>query len=484
MLLIPMTLLGQELPDDRLRNRLQHVKYSSGKIDFDLFGSCSGNFIASTDDQPNTLFFLTAAHCVPTNTDFATLTLGNDRLLDALPSIKGVTDFVPISPQLVALNRELDFALFLIDKPNNIESVIYELGWNKEIDDPSFAYLFHFPNGNEQVYDIKRNDITIDTYPGDILTNNPLPDGFWKVRKGFSDFETATGSSGAILINPKSEVLGPLTGVSLTNLDTINYFSRFDLAYDLFPAPDLQLASWIDFDQLGQSIGGFKDLVKHDNYMHHDELAQFIQLGKEGALSFSSKTPETLLTQGIFLPLHNITNNTQGELIVRSINTNDDRELARIDLATLMPFSENLIRFDQQIELASSGRIVIVVDNGAEELMIEFVQLKAFEKMRLNKSPFLAASFLTNDPTQKEYVDEPFELTAFPNPSNSFFYLSPIDNLVEYAVFDNLGQQLEIPFEAVNGEGIFDFRNAQKGTYLLRLVLENGRVISKKIILQ
>lgn len=475
---------AQELPDDRLRNRLQPLKYSAAKIIFGLEGSCSGSFISSTFKDPETLFFLTAAHCVPNNISDVFLQLGNDQIMDAAPMIKGVSDFFKINPEIVAKNQSLDFALLRIPIPRQIKGAIYELGWNSQMILPPYGLLFHFPDREQLTYSIKRNELSIGTYPGDFIITDPLKNGFLSLRKGFSEFLTSPGSSGAALINPSGELLGPLTGVSFTSRDTINYFSRFDLLYNNFESFDEQLAIWIDPDQIGKATGKFKDFSKYDNYLYHQELFQFKKLKNNQAVIIDPKITVSGTALGIYLPIANLANNNRGEIIVTHQNLERSQVLLSIPISSLSLLRENYFAFTNELQVDENSLFRLSVTAAFPDFEMEVIELKTDENNLDSDGAFVASSLRLLTQLEEMVFEDDYTLTAFPNPTSTYTYLSPVNKIAGLTVQDNMGRQVNLNSVSINGELILDFRQQSKGIYILMIQLVDDQVLTKKIIRQ
>jgi len=98
---------------------------------------------------------------------------------------------------------------------------------------------------------------------------------------------------------------------------------------------------------------------------------------------------------------------------------------------------------------------------------------------------FSTSGFISNLPffgclpvNLEEKIENQKELTAYPNPSTGIFRLENFETNQTYQVYDINGSLVKASI--TNGQ--LDLSNEPNGIYLLRFQLENGEVVSKKLM--
>ncbi len=219
---------------------LQVVKNAVVRIVFLGDERCTGTLLNNTlRDGRN--YVLTASHCINTeniaNTALFYFTYespycnGPDG--SNAHSVSGAT--------IRATSENMDFTLLeLLDVlPVNFHP--YYAGWDNTATVPSSSYTIHHPQGDVKKVSFETDPLTITSFGKDFDRNK-----HWLVR----DWESGTteaGSSGAGIFDSRNLLRGSLTGGEADCANSVNdYFQMFSHDWKDYPAPENQLAYWLD----------------------------------------------------------------------------------------------------------------------------------------------------------------------------------------------------------------------------------------------
>ena len=91
------------------------------------------------------------------------------------------------------------------------------------------------------------------------------------------------------------------------------------------------------------------------------------------------------------------------------------------------------------------------------------------------------ADFITKTKTKTILIDKTSLLTIYPNPNNGLFNIKSANNMLFYSINNVFGK--EIMFKKTNNKELsIDISKFSAGIYLLKLQMENGKIINKKIL--
>lgn len=151
----------------------------------------------------------------------------------------------------------LDFALVeLSDLPPDSFHVFYA-GWDADANPPENSTCIHHPRG-----DVKKITFDYDPPVTSYHDINYYPEyilySHWRILQ-WDQGTTQAGSSGSPLFNQDHQIIGSLTGGEADCVNKVDdYFTKFNYAWDYYPAPDMQLKFWLDPDNTGiLSMDGF-----------------------------------------------------------------------------------------------------------------------------------------------------------------------------------------------------------------------------------
>ncbi len=78
-----------------------------------------------------------------------------------------------------------------------------------------------------------------------------------------------------------------------------------------------------------------------------------------------------------------------------------------------------------------------------------------------------------------EFAINSIDINIYPNPSQNIFNIKTAQKIIKISAFDVLGKQIDLNFIS---EGQYHIK--QRGVYMLKIELENGSLINKKIIIE
>ncbi len=209
---------------------------------------CTGALINTTGSD-GTPYFLTANHCIGTDTIASTLiTYFNYEKVDCNGnthpgvSLSGAT--------LKATDLPSDFTLLLLDEIPPASYKPYFAGWNAQADSVvKWGYGIHHPAGKVKKIAIAHNQIVSIPYPlsWENSTNTPA-NTHWGLQ--FDTGFTEGGSSGSPLFDNNNKIIGQLHGGS----DPDDFFGKLSYSWDKNTAAEHQLKAWLDPKHSGTKI--------------------------------------------------------------------------------------------------------------------------------------------------------------------------------------------------------------------------------------
>jgi len=206
---------------------------------------CSGALINNVRED-GTPYFLTANHCISTNSVAATLVTYFNYENSTCESDDASLDQSLSGASLVATNSYSDFCLLkLSEDPPDDYSPFYA-GWNASDDQPTSGTCIHHPAGTAKCIAIDNDPPVSYNYlvswdDGNITKRNT----HWSVS-----YETGAdegGSSGSPLFDSDKRIIGQLHGGD----DTMSLFGKISLSWDYSSTTTKQLKTWLDPDNTG-----------------------------------------------------------------------------------------------------------------------------------------------------------------------------------------------------------------------------------------
>jgi PKD repeat protein len=237
-------------------------KHAVAKMTFESggFGAlCSGALINNTKNN-GTPYFLTAQHCISTETEAQSLvTYFNYEKSDCNSGVP-VTRTLSGS-SLKADDGPSDFALLLLDETPPGSYQPYYAGWNALSDDMvEMGTGVHHPGGDVKKVSVDYNQIISFPQTGtwDDGSETP-PDSHWLVI--FDKGNTEGGSSGSPLFDENNRIVGQLHG---SVEEIYKFYGKLSRSWTSGNFSFQQLKAWLDPDNTGTLI--------HDGYFPSDNV--------------------------------------------------------------------------------------------------------------------------------------------------------------------------------------------------------------------
>lgn len=206
---------------------------------------CSGALINNVRND-GTPYFLTANHCISTNSMATTLvTYFNYENSTCTASDASLRQTLS-GAKLVANSSYNDFSLLQLSEYPPKEYYPYFAGWNASSDQPTSGTCIHHPSGTPKCIAIDNDapvsyNVLVQWDNANITQKNT----HWAVS-----YETGAdegGSSGSPLFNSNRQVIGQLHGGD----DDVSLFGKFSLSWNYSSSTSAQLKAWLDPDNTG-----------------------------------------------------------------------------------------------------------------------------------------------------------------------------------------------------------------------------------------
>lgn len=226
---------------------------------------CTGALINNTKED-ETPYFLTANHCVNTETIAKTLityfNYENSTCTSANASfsqtLSGAT-FKSGSPHS-------DFSLLVLNEVPPDEYSPFYAGWDISGDNPRSGACIHHPDGDPKSIAVAYNTAfsypqKVEWYSEDLrLISTTLPDSHWNVL--FDQGMPEAGSSGAPYFDQNKRIVGQLHG----GVNKVLLFGKLSLSWDNKTAFDKQLAHWLDPSNTHKTLDGMWKMPPKVNF--------------------------------------------------------------------------------------------------------------------------------------------------------------------------------------------------------------------------
>ena len=212
-------------------------------------GMGTGTLVGNTSGD-NTPYVLTAYH-IMSDPEFATeaLFMFNYETAGCQADIALTEQSLSGATLVATTAHKLDFALLRLYEVPPVSYKPYYAGWDAGDNLPQKTVCIHHPWGQAKQIAIEYHPLVNEDFGQDFDEHST-----WKVRH-WELGTTEAGSSGSPLFNEKHRIVGTLTGGRSTCGNTVDdYFTKFDLSWDTYPAQSNQLKTWLDPLQTGQRI--------------------------------------------------------------------------------------------------------------------------------------------------------------------------------------------------------------------------------------
>lgn len=214
---------------------------------------CTGALVNNVRED-GTPYFLTANHCISTDTEAGTLVTYFGYENSTCSSGDASKKKTLAGATLKAANSYSDFSLLLLKEYPSSEYNPFYAGWNAAGDLPASGVGIHHPQGTPKCIAIDNNQVK--SYPystswsdesGKVTSTTVANSHWWVV---FSEGDTEAGSSGSPFFDQNERIVGQLhgggTGESL--------YGKLSLSWNYSSTNSKQLAHWLDPDNTGKKV--------------------------------------------------------------------------------------------------------------------------------------------------------------------------------------------------------------------------------------
>lgn len=214
---------------------------------------CTGALVNNVRED-GTPYFLTANHCISTDTEAGTLvtyfgyenSICSSNDASKRKTLAGAT--------LKSTNSYSDFSLLLLKEYPSTDYNPFYAGWNAAGDLPASGVGIHHPQGTPKCIAVDNSQVK--SYPyltswtddsGKVTSTTVANSHWWVV---FSEGDTEAGSSGSPFFDQNKRIVGQLhgggTGESL--------YGKLSLSWNYSSTNSKQLAHWLDPDNTGKKV--------------------------------------------------------------------------------------------------------------------------------------------------------------------------------------------------------------------------------------
>ncbi|HLO58316.1 MAG TPA: T9SS type A sorting domain-containing protein [Bacteroidales bacterium] len=227
---------------------VQKLKNSVVRIVYKGHERCTGVLINNTG-QDGVNYVLTAGHCLTKEENANTAVFYFQYESPYCNGPDGYTGKSISGATIRARSSKVDFALVELLEPIPLSFHPYYAGWDKTGNIPQSGITIHHPLGDVKKVSAEENPLVKSTFGGQYD-----PDKHWMIRHWESG-TTEPGSSGAPFFDQSGRIRGTLTGGLATCESPVeDYFEMFSHDWIDYPAPENQLAVWLDPQNTQPSI--------------------------------------------------------------------------------------------------------------------------------------------------------------------------------------------------------------------------------------
>lgn len=214
---------------------------------------CTGALINNVRED-GTPYFLTANHCISTDTEAGTLVTYFGYENSTCSSNDASKRKTLAGATLKSTNSYSDFSLLLLKEYPSTDYNPFYAGWNAAGDLPASGVGIHHPQGTPKCIAVDNSQVK--SYPystswtddsGKVTSTTVANSHWWVV---FSEGDTEAGSSGSPFFDQNKRIVGQLhgggTGESL--------YGKLSLSWNYSSTNSKQLAHWLDPDNTGKKV--------------------------------------------------------------------------------------------------------------------------------------------------------------------------------------------------------------------------------------
>ncbi|MBB5208871.1 proprotein convertase P-domain-containing protein [Chiayiivirga flava] len=243
--------------DDQI-DSVGHYTFSQGGSSY----VCTGTLVGNTSNS-TTPYFLTANHCVSTQTVASTIvvywnyqsatcrTPGSSS--SGTPLSRSIATHSQSGTTLRATNAASDFALLQLNATPAAGADVFYSGWDASGSTPSSAVGIHHPAGHEKRIAVEDAALQISGYGGGSGSTH------WRVVD-WDQGTTEGGSSGSGLWNQNKRLVGQLHGGSAACGNNLSdYYGRVSVSWTGGGTAATRLRDWLDPGNSGvTSFAGYR----------------------------------------------------------------------------------------------------------------------------------------------------------------------------------------------------------------------------------
>jgi len=214
---------------------------------------CTGALVNNVRED-GTPYFLTANHCISTDTEAGTLVTYFGYENSTCSSNDASKRKTLAGATLKSTNSYSDFSLLLLKEYPSTDYNPFYAGWNAAGDLPASGVGIHHPQGTPKCIAVDNSQVK--SYPystswtddsGKVTSTTVANSHWWVV---FSEGDTEAGSSGSPFFDQNKRIVGQLhgggTGESL--------YGKLSLSWNYSSTNSKQLAHWLDPDNTGKKV--------------------------------------------------------------------------------------------------------------------------------------------------------------------------------------------------------------------------------------
>ncbi|MCT4587088.1 MAG: T9SS type A sorting domain-containing protein [Carboxylicivirga sp.] len=267
----------------------EEINRSVCKIIVDGSMLCSGTLLNNTfgNGRP---YFLTAAHCFE-ETDVSSGYISAQNIIfyfnfespECEPTTMGVVNQTISGADVLAIVKNIDFALLEMNKMPPVEYKPYWAGWKLDEEVPNKVYTVHHPQGDVKKVSVSKNAPISTTFD---FHGKFLSDMHWRITEWDSGV-TEGGSSGSGLFTQDHYLIGNLSGGEAYCGNPYNdYYTRLNKAWDSNAEDNKQLKVWLDnagsnvIKQDGVDFYENKEVLSHYNPASDEQVLERLENGK------------------------------------------------------------------------------------------------------------------------------------------------------------------------------------------------------------
>lgn len=226
------------------KNSVCLITFIEGRYSYVCTGSLLNN--VRGDSTP---YFLTANHCISSNTVAKTVITYFNYENQTCTSDDAPLDHTLSGATLKANGSTSDFSLLLLSEQPTDEYTPYFAGWDATGDKPTSGACIHHPDSKPKSIAIENDAVTGNTEQI-LWDDNSVSkvDSHWDVY--FDTGVTESGSSGSPFFNEDKRVVGQLHGGS----DEESLYGKFSISWESNSTASKQLKAWLDPDNTGVKV--------------------------------------------------------------------------------------------------------------------------------------------------------------------------------------------------------------------------------------